>query len=50
MSVDAQAVKTYLVDLQERITTTLQSIDGHETFQPDEWQRAGMDAEHGDLG
>ena len=40
MTVDAQAVKDYLVDLQQRITTSLQALDGGETFRADEWERA----------
>ena len=37
---DATAVRQYLVDLQQRITDTLQDIDGGETFLSDEWERA----------
>ncbi len=40
MTVDAQAVKDYLDDLQERITDRLQTLDGGKAFATDEWQRA----------
>ena len=38
MSVDSQAVKNYLLDLQARIVTQLESLDGG-TFRSDAWQR-----------
>ncbi len=39
MTVDVQAVKDYLTDLQARITSAVQEFDGSEAFQADEWQR-----------
>jgi coproporphyrinogen III oxidase len=38
MSMNRDAVKTYLTDLQERIVTMLEQTDGH-TFLRDAWQR-----------
>lgn len=38
---DAAAVKDYLLDLQERICTSLAEEDGREDFIRDEWQREG---------
>jgi coproporphyrinogen III oxidase len=38
MSMNRDAVKTYLTDLQERIVTMLEQTDGH-TFLHDAWQR-----------
>lgn len=37
---DASAVLAYLRDLQERICTAVEKIDGSATFQRDSWQRA----------
>ncbi|MGA1461730.1 MAG: oxygen-dependent coproporphyrinogen oxidase [Steroidobacteraceae bacterium] len=37
--VDRQAVKAYLVDLQERICSGLERVDGRGRFQQDRWQR-----------
>ncbi|MGA1079450.1 MAG: oxygen-dependent coproporphyrinogen oxidase [Steroidobacteraceae bacterium] len=37
--VDRQAVKAYLVDLQERICSGLERADGRGRFQQDRWQR-----------
>lgn len=39
MTPDFQAVEHYLRDLQDRICTTLEMIDGQETFRVDRWQR-----------
>lgn len=36
---DKTAVKTYLLDLQERICQALEAVDGGR-FQQDEWHRA----------
>jgi len=38
--VDKQAVKAYLLDLQDRICQALAKEDGQQTFQEDSWQRA----------
>lgn len=39
MSVDSAAVRTYLLDLQERICAELEAEDGTGRFGRDEWQR-----------
>lgn len=36
---ESEQVKQYLLDLQQQIVTSLESLDGH-TFQTDSWQRA----------
>lgn len=36
---DKHAVKTYLMDLQERICSALEKIDGGKTFVEDQWER-----------
>ena len=38
MNIDRDAVKAFLTDLQERIVTALEQVDGH-TFMRDAWQR-----------
>lgn len=40
MSIDAAAVKAYLLDLQARIVGALEAFDG-KTFRTDSWQRPG---------
>ncbi len=37
---DTDAVKSYLMDLQERICTGLEAADGKQTFKEDRWDRA----------
>jgi coproporphyrinogen III oxidase len=44
-AIDTQAVKTYLLSLQERICRELAAIDGKENFRSDSWDR-----EHGGGG
>ena len=41
MTVDTQAVKDYLLDLQDRICNSLASEDGSKQFLEDSWQRTG---------
>jgi coproporphyrinogen III oxidase len=36
---DTKAVDTYLRDLQNRLTTTFEALDGQAHFKPDAWQR-----------
>lgn len=36
---DSQAVRDYLLDLQDRISTCLEQEDGNQTFQEDCWER-----------
>ena len=38
MSINPSSVKTYLLDLQQRIVSALEALDGH-AFIRDEWQR-----------
>ncbi len=38
---DTQAVKTYLMELQDRITDALRETDGGAGFRQDTWERAG---------
>ncbi|MDF3036705.1 MAG: hemF [Paucimonas sp.] len=38
MTIDSSSVKNYLLDLQQRIVSTLEVLDGH-SFIRDEWQR-----------
>ncbi|MBY5994187.1 oxygen-dependent coproporphyrinogen oxidase [Ferrimonas balearica] len=40
MAPDAQAVKAFLLDLQDRICRALEAEDGGAQFQKDQWQRA----------
>jgi coproporphyrinogen III oxidase len=40
MSIDSAAVRTYLVDLQSRIISTLERFDG-QAFRTDSWERPG---------
>ena len=40
-TVDSAAVKTYLLDLQDRICRALATADGRADFAEDNWQRAG---------
>ena len=40
-AVDIAAVKTYLLDLQERICAALEQADGTATFREDSWDREG---------
>ena len=40
MAIDIQAVKTYLLDLQDRICTAIEREDAKEKFREDAWQRA----------
>ncbi len=40
-TVDAVAVKTYLMDLQDRICSALEAADGQSRFKQDAWSRAG---------
>ena len=39
MSIDTDAVRAYLTQLQDSICTNLQQADGQQTFLSDEWQR-----------
>ncbi|MBP8172197.1 MAG: coproporphyrinogen III oxidase, partial [Pseudomonas sp.] len=41
MSNNAEAVKAYLLDLQERICAALAAEDGSKSFVEDSWQRPG---------
>ncbi len=41
MSIDVNIVKKYLLDLQSRICTGLEQVDGSATFIEDSWQREG---------
>ena len=41
MTVNTQAVKEYLLDLQDRICTALAAEDGSKVFLEDSWQRPG---------
>lgn len=41
MSIDVNIVKKYLLDLQPRICTGLEQVDGSATFIEDSWQREG---------
>lgn len=36
---DTQAVKAYLLDLQDRICTGIEAEDGQQSFQQDQWER-----------
>ncbi len=38
---DVEAVRTYLLDLQDRICTELEAEDGHGAFSEDAWEREG---------
>ena len=38
---DIEAVKRYLLDLQDRICAGLEALDGKQRFQEDRWQRPG---------
>ena len=38
---DIQAVKAYLLELQDRICSTLELVDGAERFRTDQWTREG---------
>lgn len=38
---NVQAVKTYLLDLQDRLCAALAAADGHGQFRKDVWQRSG---------
>ncbi|WP_093397810.1 oxygen-dependent coproporphyrinogen oxidase [Halopseudomonas xinjiangensis] len=40
-TIDVGAVKTYLMDLQDRICAALEAADGHSRFKQDTWSRAG---------
>lgn len=40
-AIDIQAVKTYLMDLQDRICDALAEQDGQAAFEEDQWQREG---------
>ena len=39
--IDSEAVKAYLLDLQDRICTGLEQADGEARFQEDAWDRSG---------
>lgn len=39
--IDSQQVRTYLLDLQDRICQTLSGVDGQEQFISDDWTRDG---------
>ncbi|HXQ63853.1 MAG TPA: oxygen-dependent coproporphyrinogen oxidase [Steroidobacteraceae bacterium] len=41
MEPDKAAVRAYLLDLQERITSTVERLDGGASFRHDSWQRPG---------
>ena len=39
--INRQAVKTYLLELQDRICRSFEKLDGERTFREDQWQREG---------